>query len=786
MVLTVVSVHIILSQEFSPNVKVNHETTGESNLWGGNALALFEENIYVLWTEGGKINDTPYSYTYLSKSTDGGETFDTGVPVSTAGNQIFGALTVGQAASLYVTWTGIDTAIGMPNGIYFSRSTDEGITFDPHVTISPSGAMPVIASYGDFIYIFFLDRKDNDQFGFFLARSTDGGNSFELPYEVTDAPVTRARFEDMNDIFVDQNGTIYCVWNDGRRDEYGSDIYFAKSTDNGVSFGANMRVNDISGPNDRDRFGSTLVVYGPTVYVAWREEDGYGNRKIAFTRSDDGGLSFNQDKLFSETGWGSPVLAINNDGELYLAYPDYQPSPPNQVHREGIFCAVSIDQGDSFPAVRIISDQNTLGRNPSLHVDTSDILYAVWTDDRAGKRDVYFSKGAFPLKGPAAPFSLLEPADGSLIIFSAPDDSFSMVWEDVLELDNSENIDDDDPPVYYLFQAALDPDLQMTLGYDYFIQPYEEIRGGEIGFVFGLLKHLTDEEPGTVDIYWTIAAVNDWGTTWAIDTFQVSFEIDNAPPLEGFQLLEPGNNATVEVLLHGDTFIPTDGNITLTWNPTTDPDGDTVVYYWLMSDVFPLPGIYEMIFGDDNGDNNGPHIFMLPSGEFDADWNWENGGSETYITIPYEIAYYWFLGGYQQEKTFYWTIIASDGFNVFHWVPAADTLQITFTTVTTQINELDPGLPTEFHLDQNYPNPFNPTTTIRFSLPSASNVRLDIYNLLGQRIATLIDDDHLSAGRYEIMWDGRDASGREVSSGIYIYSITAGKQVSHKRMIMLK
>jgi hypothetical protein len=82
------------------------------------------------------------------------------------------------------------------------------------------------------------------------------------------------------------------------------------------------------------------------------------------------------------------------------------------------------------------------------------------------------------------------------------------------------------------------------------------------------------------------------------------------------------------------------------------------------------------------------------------------------------------------------------------------------------------SLPREFSLHQNYPNPFNPATEIRYELPHAGHVSLVIFNIAGQTIRTLVDEPQL-AGYHSILWDGRDATGNEVASGIYIYRFLA-------------
>jgi len=77
-------------------------------------------------------------------------------------------------------------------------------------------------------------------------------------------------------------------------------------------------------------------------------------------------------------------------------------------------------------------------------------------------------------------------------------------------------------------------------------------------------------------------------------------------------------------------------------------------------------------------------------------------------------------------------------------------------------------LPTRSSLGSNYPNPFNPTTTIPFELNGASEVTLSVFNVLGQKVATIAQGWY-TAGSHAVMWNGRDFSGRPVASGLYLY-----------------
>lgn len=95
------------------------------------------------------------------------------------------------------------------------------------------------------------------------------------------------------------------------------------------------------------------------------------------------------------------------------------------------------------------------------------------------------------------------------------------------------------------------------------------------------------------------------------------------------------------------------------------------------------------------------------------------------------------------------------------------------------------ALPTEFALYQNHPNPFNPTTKIEFSLPQPSEVKLEIFNITGQKVAMLINGPY-EAGTHSITWDGRDSHGQSVASGIYFYHLQAEQFSATRKMVMLK
>lgn len=118
------------------------------------------------------------------------------------------------------------------------------------------------------------------------------------------------------------------------------------------------------------------------------------------------------------------------------------------------------------------------------------------------------------------------------------------------------------------------------------------------------------------------------------------------------------------------------------------------------------------------------------------------------------------------------------GWTVDKWVYEGTMPTINLTI--TSVEQISP-IPTEFRLNQNYPNPFNPTTNIEFSLPEQAVVNLNIYSITGELVASVITDKEFSAGVYRYSFDAS-----KLSSGTYIYSLSNGKSIINKKMLLIK
>ncbi|MCD4691028.1 immune inhibitor A, partial [bacterium] len=112
-----------------------------------------------------------------------------------------------------------------------------------------------------------------------------------------------------------------------------------------------------------------------------------------------------------------------------------------------------------------------------------------------------------------------------------------------------------------------------------------------------------------------------------------------------------------------------------------------------------------------------------------------------------------------------------------------DDIEITSAGTGTGIDDII--VPVLFALKQNAPNPFNPTTIIHYQLPQSADVKVEIYNVAGKLVRTLVDEAQ-DAGFRSVVWDGTSDTGRAVASGVYMYRLQAGDEVAQKRMVLLK
>lgn len=314
-------------------------------------------------------------------------------------------LAIGSEGIAAAVWS--DTREGKSN-IYLAKSHDGGRTFGPNVRVNdvPGTAglfgATVALDRQNLAHVAWFDNRDGD-YDIYYAGESDQGDGFmpairinddkDNPVE-TDAfgngePAASAgpAFQTLPSLAVDQNGMIYVAWQDYRRNQ--ADIYFAKSTDGGKTFGANIRVNDDIGRAGQ-LYPSLAVDPRGTLYLAWHDFR-KGNQDIYFSRSTDGGQSFGRNIRVNDDpgtdGQFNPSLAVDAEGTVYLAWHDL---------REGqadIYFSASRDGGTTFSPNRRLNDDRgeAYQFHPSLGIGSKGTVAVAWEDYRHGHADIYLT-----------------------------------------------------------------------------------------------------------------------------------------------------------------------------------------------------------------------------------------------------------------------------------------------------------------------------------------------------------------------------------------------------------
>ncbi len=165
------------------------------------------------------------------------------------------------------------------------------------------------------------------------------------------------------------------------------------------------------------------------------------------------------------------------------------------------------------------------------------------------------------------------------------------------------------------------------------------------------------------------------------------------------------------------------------------------------------------------------------------------GQGKDFYNGPNDVHAGWVYWGTMHQMEIWantWDELDNEAYGFLNFIPHANgDHEYVITAVDGGEDVPGVSLPVRTEMFQNHPNPFNPSTTISFDLHKESAVHLQVLDISGARIATLVHEV-FAAGQHNIVWNGTDDSGRSVSSGVYLYQIQAGDVTSTKRMILIK
>ena len=724
-------------------------------------------------------------------------------------------------------------------GIYMFRSTDNGDTFGPtggvQIVSGDQGAFVVVGPDHS-VYAFWYAgstlqmRKSTDQAVTFgapvtVASGLNGGVNGDLGLtgirQGTASP-SSFRSNEFPHVAVNPvSGDLYCTFANDPAGTDKADIYMVMSTDGGTTWSASVRVNDDATTTDQWQPTIAVTPNGNRIGIFYysREEDVADNNLFKYYGIT--GVISGSTVTFSPSFPISDVASLPEFGRDAVVNSVYMGDYNHAAATNDKFHVVWSDNRDDLPGGGVRKDPNVyyeyivLGppcpvdppTNPSPvsgAIDVPITLAQLSWDNGAGatENELWFGEAG----------SMVLVHSGSLIsswpIPSTLNYSTSYQWR-VVEMNDTCDVSG---PVWG-FTTEPNPDIVIdTLFFDdfesgltlwtitnnggtcdwlIFNPPYPNaytLPGTSSG---GVLSADSDE-CGSGTTMNTTAAING-SFDFSTYTEMVWIEFDN-----DFRTIDADDDAIVEMSIDGGTSWVSiwerigvdERNSHETVDITTLVAGQTNVQFRLISiqpgwdwwwtlDNFAIYGMYIVpveltsfaaVIVDDNVQLNWTTATEINNQGFEIQ---RREGNEEYSKVGFvpghgtttDVQTYSYVDSKVASGNYTYRLKQIDFNGTFEY---SDEVAVEVTS------------PLEYTLEQNYPNPFNPSTVIKYAIPEGGFVTLDVYNLLGEKVASLVNGVQ-EAGRYEINFDASN-----LASGIYVYSIKSGSFTSVKKMLLMK
>ncbi|WP_163999052.1 hypothetical protein [Pyxidicoccus caerfyrddinensis] len=323
-------------------------------------------DVHVAWVDAA----TGAGDVYYRRSADGGATFGTVRNLSQDGitpeEEAHDVRVLAQSSRVYLTW--------VEGGLRFRSSDDGGATFGPvlELTSYSEGGLRLAAS-GDNVYIHWYRSAEDEVGDVLFIRSPVAGHVFAD----LDVLSENRRYGGVE--LAARGDNVYALWDDGGSND-GSDLFFRRSTDGGVTFGPILRLTDTDAESDQQE----LAVLGNSVYVVWSECD-FPTCEVRLRRSTDAGATFGPEVKVSH----APATAFDprvvvRDSRVFVSWVGQTP----ERYESDVYLSMSLDGGATFAMPVNVSASAADSRDARL-IPAGTGVRLVWTEGYFGERDVY-------------------------------------------------------------------------------------------------------------------------------------------------------------------------------------------------------------------------------------------------------------------------------------------------------------------------------------------------------------------------------------------------------------
>lgn len=344
-------------------------TPGANNTW---SIAAHHDSVYIVWMDTRDGN----SEIYFKRSLDGGTTWEQDVRL-TDDPSVSGLPSIlVQNTTIHVAW--FDMRAGQNNyEIYYKRSTDAGETWssDTRLTYDPSISWyQSLALTGSNLHVVWRETRDGN-YDIFYKRSSDEGITWGADTNLTQAPGSSE-----TPCITAWENMLHVLWFDNR-DGGAYEIYYKRSTDQGITWEPDVRLTYDSGVS----FGPCAVAKDSMVHVIWQDYRD-GNWELYYNRSSDCGVTWGPDTRLTnalETS-ESPSVAVSATN-VHVVWWD------NRDGNYEIYYKTSTDLGTTWPADVRLTNDSSWSQDP--HIAAADsMLHVIWKDGRAGNDEIYYKR----------------------------------------------------------------------------------------------------------------------------------------------------------------------------------------------------------------------------------------------------------------------------------------------------------------------------------------------------------------------------------------------------------